>query len=95
MEDLAPVSPLHQDLAAFRHRVADPEAARTVPQHNAQALRDAQEYTAGRCFKPVDPVSDCPPKLVPIDEEANDQIVHLFRLGETDRAADQSLDPRP
>ena len=42
MEDLAPVSPLPQDLAAFRHRVADPEAARTVPQHNAQALRDAR-----------------------------------------------------
>ena len=48
-----------------------------------------------RCFKSVDPVSDCSPKLVPIDEEPNHQIVHLFRLGETDRATDQSLDPRP
>ena len=34
-------------------------------------------------------------KLIPIHEEPNHQIVHLFRLGETDRAADQSLDPRP
>jgi hypothetical protein len=49
----------------------------------------------GRCFKSVDPVSDCSPKLVPIDEEPNHQIVHLLRLGETDRATDQSLDPRP
>ena len=46
MEDPAPVSPLPQDLAAFRHRAADPADARTVPQHTAQALRDAQEYAA-------------------------------------------------
>jgi hypothetical protein len=52
-------------------------------------------FTRGRCFKSVDPVSDCSPKLVPIDEEPNHQIVHLFRLGETDCATDQSLDPRP
>src|SRR6266568_5767407 len=39
-------------------------------------------YCSGRCFKSVDSVSDCPPKLVPIDEEPDDQIVHLFRLGE-------------
>jgi hypothetical protein len=44
MEDPAPVSPLHQELAALRHRVADLEAALTVQQPDAQALRDAQEY---------------------------------------------------
>jgi hypothetical protein len=55
----------------------------------------ATDNSSGRCFKSVDPVSDCSPKLVPIDEEPNHQIVHLFRLGETDRATDQSLDPRP
>jgi hypothetical protein len=26
-------------------------------------------------------------KLIPIDEQPNHQIVHLFRLGKTDRAA--------
>ena len=43
MEDSAPLSPLHQELAALRHRVADLEAALTVQQHDAQALREAQE----------------------------------------------------
>ena len=38
MEDPAPVSPLHQELAALRHRVTDLEAALTVQQHDAQAL---------------------------------------------------------
>ena len=70
---------------------------------NASGIRDTARVLHvspttvinGRCFKSVDPVSDCSPKLVPIDEEPNHQIVHLFRLGETDRATDQSLDPRP
>ena len=44
MEDPAPVSPLHQEVEALHHRVADLEAALTVQQHDAQALRDAQEY---------------------------------------------------
>jgi two-component system CheB/CheR fusion protein len=44
MEDPTPVSPFHQELAALHHRVADLEAALTVQQHDAQALRDAQEY---------------------------------------------------
>ncbi len=39
-------------------------------------------------------MSDSRPKLVTIDEEPNHQIVHAFRLGKTDRAADQPLDPR-
>src|SRR5262245_56850457 len=47
-----------------------------------------------RCFRPVDHVSDCHPKLIPIDKETNVQVVHAFGLGKTDRPADQSLDPR-
>src|SRR5262249_30170737 len=33
------------------------------------------------------------PKFIAIDEQPNDQIVHVVRLGETDRAAYQPLDP--
>jgi len=40
-------------------------------------------------------LADGSSKLIPIDEQPNHQIVHLFRLGETEHAADQSLDPRP
>ena len=32
-------------------------------------------------------LSDGSSKLIPIDEQPNHQIVHLFRLGKTDRAA--------
>jgi hypothetical protein len=34
-------------------------------------------------------------ELIPVDEEADDQIVHLLRLREADRAAHSALDPRP
>jgi hypothetical protein len=40
-------------------------------------------------------VSDCHPKLIPIDKETNHQVVHAFRLGEAQRAADKPLDPSP
>jgi hypothetical protein len=33
------------------------------------------------------------PKLVSVDKEANDDVVHLNRLGEADRLASQSFDP--
>jgi len=36
-------------------------------------------------------MSDGLPKLVAIDEEAHDQIVHGGRFGEADRPADKSL----
>src|SRR5262245_30530506 len=49
----------------------------------------------GRCRKGVDHVSDEPPKLVPIDEESNHEIVHALRLGEAQRATDEPLDPGP
>jgi len=39
-------------------------------------------------------VSDRHSKLIPINEEANHQIVHGRRLGKTDRPAYQPLDPR-
>ena len=39
-------------------------------------------------------MSDGLPKLVAIDEEAHDQIVHGGRFGKTDRATHETLDPR-
>ena len=38
---------------------------------------------------------DDPPKLMPVDEQPNDQIVHPFGLRKTDRTANQTLDSRP
>jgi hypothetical protein len=32
-------------------------------------------------------------KGIPIDEQANDNVVHLDRFREADRLADQALDP--
>ena len=59
MEDPASVSPLPQELAPFRDRVADPEAARTGQPHDAQALQDAQDYAekiVGIFAQPLDSV---------------------------------------
>src|SRR5262245_60713898 len=47
-----------------------------------------------RCFRAVDFMLDGYPKLIPINKQSNDQIVHGFRFGETDRPAYQPLDPR-
>ena len=44
MEDLAPTTPMHQELAALRQRVAHLEAALTVQQQGEQALREAKDY---------------------------------------------------
>jgi PAS domain-containing protein len=47
MEDAAPLSiPLHEEVAALRHRVASLEAALTAQQHGEQALREARDYAA-------------------------------------------------
>jgi signal transduction histidine kinase len=43
MEDPAPTTPFHQELAALRQRVAALEAALTAQQHDAQALREAKD----------------------------------------------------
>ena len=40
-------------------------------------------------------LSDGSSKFIPIDKEANHQIVHAFRLGEAQRATNQPLDPGP
>ena len=34
-------------------------------------------------------------KFIPVDEESNHEIVHVLRLGEAQRAADEALDPGP
>ena len=43
------------------------------------------QVVQGRCSKGVDSLSDEPSKLVPIDEEPKDQIMHVFRLREAQR----------
>ena len=40
-------------------------------------------------------MSEGPPKLVAIDEEADHQIVHGRRFRKTNRAAHETLDPCP
>ena len=40
-------------------------------------------------------LSDGSSKLIPIDEQPNHQIVHLVRLGKTDRAAHEPFNPGP
>jgi hypothetical protein len=34
-------------------------------------------------------------KLIPVDEQADDQIVHMLGLRKTERPAHQPLDPGP
>src|SRR6266446_4299099 len=48
-----------------------------------------------RCSKGVDPVLECAPKLVAIDEEADHQIVHRRCFGKTNRPAYKTFDPSP
>src|SRR5258706_11635528 len=49
----------------------------------------------GWCRKGVDHGLDGSPKLVPIDEQPNHEIMHALRLGETNCATHESFDPRP
>jgi hypothetical protein len=72
------VSPLHQELAALRHRVVDLEATLTVQQHDAQALRDAQDYTV----KIVETIRD-PLLVLTADLRvrlANPAFYHTFQM---------------
>jgi len=50
---------------------------------------------SGRCRKGVDPLSYGSSKFIAIDEQPNDQIVHVLRFGKTDGAAHQPFDPGP
>ena len=49
----------------------------------------------GRCLTGVDSRSKELSEFVAIDEESNYEIVHALRLGETNRASDEPLDPSP
>jgi hypothetical protein len=49
----------------------------------------------GRCLTGVDSSSKGAPEFVAIDEQPNHEIVHVLRLGEAQRAADEALDPGP
>jgi len=44
----------------------------------------------GRCRTSVDFMLECAPKLVVIDEDANDQIVHRHCFGKANRAAHET-----
>ena len=44
-------------------------------------VRQRRRFEPGRCSKGVDPVLDCDTKLIPIDEEADHQIMHSRRFG--------------
>ena len=48
--------------------------------------RGATALAEGKVLYSCGFASNGHPKLVPVDEEPNDQIVHMFRLGKTDRA---------
>src|SRR5262245_28335952 len=58
-----------------------------------------QRCGCGRCLTGVDSRSHGLSKFVAIfvaiDKESNHEIVHVLRLGEAQRAADQPLDPGP
>jgi RNA polymerase sigma factor (sigma-70 family) len=55
----------------------------------------AMQTNLGGCFKGVDLPSGGPSKLIAVDEEPNDQIVHALCFGETDCPTHQPLDPSP
>ena len=62
--------------------------------HRGNALKvvfQKWRWLCWRCFRPVDFALDCPSKFIPIDKEANHEIVHAFRLGEADRPPYQPL----
>ena len=56
---------------------------------------EADWKAAGRCSRAVDSMSDGSPKLVAIDEETHDQIVHGCRFGEANGAAYKPLNASP
>ena len=61
------------------------------PNVGAIAQRHARDMGLGRCFRSVDFTLDCHSKFISVDEESDDQIVHAFRLGKTDRPPYQPL----
>ena len=78
MEDPALLAPLHLELAALRHRVADLEAALAVQQRDAQALRGAQDYAE----KIVETIRD-PLLVLTADlrvQVANPAFYHTFQV---------------
>jgi hypothetical protein len=62
---------------------------------HAFALLIPSDFVVRRCFRSVDSSSDCYPKFVAIDEEAQYQIVHRCHFRETNRATREPLDPGP
>jgi hypothetical protein len=64
----------------------------TADLQDGRALLEALK--SGKCFRAVDVIADSHPKLIPIDEQPNHQIMHAFRLRKTDRPAYSPLDPR-
>ena len=78
MEDPAPTTPFHQDLAALRQRVTDLEAALTAQQHGEQALREARDYAAQIVETIRDPLLVLTPDFRV--QRANPAFYALFQL---------------
>src|SRR5215475_10544011 len=55
----------------------------------------ANTWTFGRCFRVVDLLLDGAPEFIPVDEQSDEQIMHLFRRRKADGAPHQPLDPGP
>jgi hypothetical protein len=90
--------PPHADISAH----ADMSAALIIIEtssstypHGMLAPQGKVRYEEGRCLTGVDSRAKGWSEFVAIDEEANHEIVHAFRLGEAQRAADEPLDPGP
>src|SRR5262245_61601235 len=52
-----------------------------------------KRISARRCRKGVDHSSDGSAKLIPMDKQPDNKIVHAFRLRKADRATHEPLDP--
>jgi hypothetical protein len=50
------------------------------PDSGRETSEEQGEITRRRCFRSVDFASDCHSKFIPIDKEANHQVMHVIRL---------------
>src|SRR5262245_58666761 len=72
-----------------------PPCIRGCPCLPALANGCVKGMNSGRMFHMCWALSDGSSKLIPIDEQPNHQIVHLFRLGKAQRATNEPLHPGP
>jgi hypothetical protein len=63
------------------------------PSRTGARLHDTYDGCCGRVSEVNFRGSHDQPKLVPIDKQADDEVMHLNRLGKTDGLTGQALDP--